>query len=57
MPSKILAEKKRAERWVAHFEENGITDTVWHETLERLEDEIKRLKKPKAIPQEVEHGA
>ena len=41
------ADIKEARKWVKHFDERGEHDTAWHQTLERLEAELKRVKKPK----------
>ena len=49
LPSdKLLAEKAEAEKWVKHFEANGITDTVWHTVLERINKALGET--PKAEP-------
>lgn len=44
---KLLEDLKEARKWVKHFNERGEHDTAWHQTLERLEAEFKRVNKPK----------
>lgn len=50
----LHADIKKARKWVKHFEERGIYDTAWHQTLGRLEAELRRLKKPE---EEVKDGS
>jgi len=52
--SKRDKELERARKWVKHFDENGIHDTVWHDIMKR--HEAKPTKKPKE-EKELEHGS
>ena len=45
---KLIAERDNAQKWVTHFEENGQTDTCWHDILERVNKALGE--KPKAEP-------
>lgn len=57
----LLAEKAEAEKWVKHFEENGQTDTCWHDILERLNKALgekpKAKSKAEPIEKEIDYGS
>lgn len=40
------ADIAEARKWVRHFDERGDHNTVWHQTLKRLEAKPKRVEKP-----------